>query len=51
MHEHVASLLPFKVLEAVADKPLRIAGVAMAAGMSAILMFTLLKNWRLLLLR
>jgi hypothetical protein len=34
IHEHVASLLPFKVLEAVADKPLRIAGVAMAAGMS-----------------
>jgi hypothetical protein len=34
IHERVASLLPFKVLEAVADKPLRIAGVAMAAGMS-----------------
>jgi hypothetical protein len=34
VHEHVASLLPFKVLEAVADKPLRIGGVAMAAGMS-----------------
>jgi hypothetical protein len=34
VHEHVASLLPFKVLEAVADKPLGIAGVAMVAGMS-----------------
>jgi hypothetical protein len=34
IREHVASLLPFKVLEAVANKPLRIAGVAMAAGMS-----------------
>ena len=34
IHEHLSSLLPFKILEAVADKPLRIAGVAMAAGMS-----------------
>jgi hypothetical protein len=34
IHEHVASLLPFKILEAVIDKPLRIAGVAMAAGLS-----------------
>jgi hypothetical protein len=34
VREHVAWLLPFKVLEAVAGKPLRIAGVAMAAGMS-----------------
>jgi len=32
--EHVASLLPFKVLESAVDKPLRIGGVAMAAGMS-----------------
>lgn len=32
--EHVASLLPFKVIESAADKPLRIGGVAMAAGMS-----------------
>ena len=34
IREHVSSLLPFKILEAIADKPLRIAGVAMAAGMS-----------------
>jgi hypothetical protein len=34
VREHVASLLPFKVLESAADKPLRIGGVAMAAGMS-----------------
>ena len=32
--ERVASLLPFKVLESAADKPLRIGGVAMAVGMS-----------------
>ncbi len=30
----MASLLPFKVLESAAGKPLRISGVAMAAGMS-----------------
>jgi hypothetical protein len=34
VREYVASLLPFKVLESVAGKPLRIGGVAMAAGMS-----------------
>ena len=34
VRERVASLLPFKVLESVAGKPLRIGGVAMAAGMS-----------------
>jgi hypothetical protein len=34
VREHVASLLPFKVLESVAGKLLRIGGVAMAAGMS-----------------
>jgi len=33
LREHVASLLPFRVLEA-AGMPLRISGVAMAAGMS-----------------
>lgn len=32
--EHVASLLPFKVLEAMSDKPLRIRGVAMCSGVS-----------------
>lgn len=32
--EHVASLLPFKILEAISDKPLRIRGVAMRTGMS-----------------
>jgi hypothetical protein len=32
--EHNASLLPFKVIESTADKPLRIGGIAMAAGMS-----------------
>jgi hypothetical protein len=32
--EHVASILPFKVLEALSDKPLRIRGVAMCTGMS-----------------
>jgi hypothetical protein len=32
--EHIASLLPFKVIESITGKPLRIGGVAMAAGMS-----------------
>ncbi len=32
--EHVASLLPFKILESADDKPLKIGGIAMAAGMS-----------------
>jgi hypothetical protein len=34
LREHVASLLPFKVLEAVTGKPLSIRGVAMCSGMS-----------------
>ena len=34
VREHVASLLPFRVLEAVAGKPLRISGVALSAGVS-----------------
>jgi hypothetical protein len=34
VREHVASLLPFKVIESAAGKPLRIGGVAMASGMS-----------------
>lgn len=34
VREHVASLLPFRVIEAVVGKPLRIAGVAMVAGLS-----------------
>ncbi|MCW3994956.1 MAG: hypothetical protein NWE98_02250, partial [Candidatus Bathyarchaeota archaeon] len=34
VREHVASLLPFKILEAMTDKPLRIRGVAMCSGMS-----------------
>jgi hypothetical protein len=34
LHEHIASILPFRVLEATEGKPLRIAGVAMTAGMS-----------------
>ena len=34
LREHVASLLPFRVLEAVAGQPLRISGVVMAAGIS-----------------
>ncbi|NLF87458.1 hypothetical protein GX563_01390 [Candidatus Bathyarchaeota archaeon] len=34
VREHVASLLPFKVIESTQGKPLRIGGVAMAAGMS-----------------
>lgn len=32
--EHYSAVLPFKVLEKIVDKPLRIRGVAMAAGMS-----------------
>ena len=32
--EHVSAVLPFSVLEKIVDKPLRIRGVAMAAGMS-----------------
>jgi hypothetical protein len=34
VREHVASLLPFKVIESVTGAPLRIGGIAMAAGMS-----------------
>jgi len=34
VHERIASILPFRVLEASEGKPLRIAGVAMTAGMS-----------------
>lgn len=34
VREHVASLLPFKVIESIAGKPLRIGGVALAVGMS-----------------
>jgi hypothetical protein len=34
VREHVASLLPIKVLESAANQPLRIAGIAMAAGIS-----------------
>ncbi len=34
VREHVASLLPFTVLESMSDKPLRIRGVAMCTGMS-----------------
>jgi hypothetical protein len=34
VREHVASLLPFKVVEAMSDSPLRIRGVAMCTGIS-----------------
>jgi len=34
VHEHFLALMPFKVLEKIAEKPLRIRGVAMTAGMS-----------------
>jgi hypothetical protein len=34
VHEQIAQILPFRVLEATEGKPLRIAGVAMTAGMS-----------------
>ena len=34
VREHVASLLPFKVIESIDGKPLRIGGIAMASGMS-----------------
>jgi len=34
VREHLASLLPFTVLEAMTDKPLHIRGVAMCSGMS-----------------
>ena len=34
VREHVASLLPFKVLESFTGKPLRIGGIALAAGLS-----------------
>jgi hypothetical protein len=37
--EHVATVLPFQVLEKIADKPLRIRGVAMCSGMSRNLNF------------
>lgn len=35
VRDHVASLLPFKVIESIEGKPLRIGGVVMAAGMSS----------------
>ena len=34
VHEHFSAILPFKVLEKIVDKPLRIRGIAMTAGMS-----------------
>jgi hypothetical protein len=34
VHERLASLLPFKIVETATDKPLRISGVAIAAGLS-----------------
>ncbi len=34
VREHVASLLPFTVLEATSGKPLHIRGIAMCSGMS-----------------
>lgn len=34
VHEHVASILPFSVAEKIADKQLRIRGLAMTAGLS-----------------
>jgi len=34
LKEHVSAILPFEVLEKIVDKPLRIRGVAMTAGMS-----------------
>jgi len=34
VREHFLALLPFKVLEKIVDKPLRIRGIAMTAGMS-----------------
>ena len=34
VREHVQAILPFKVLEKIVDKPLRIRGIAMTAGMS-----------------
>lgn len=34
VHERVASILPFSVTEKIADKPLRIQGLAMTAGLS-----------------
>jgi hypothetical protein len=34
VREHVSAILPFKVLEKIVDKPLKIRGVAMTAGMS-----------------
>ncbi|MDH5770844.1 MAG: hypothetical protein OEZ25_06125, partial [Candidatus Bathyarchaeota archaeon] len=32
--EHFSAILPFKVLEKIVDKPLRIRGIAMTAGIS-----------------
>jgi hypothetical protein len=34
LREHVSAILPFKILEKIVDKPLKIRGVAMTAGMS-----------------
>jgi len=34
VHEHVTAIFPFNVLERIVDKPLRIRGIAITAGMS-----------------
>jgi len=34
LREHVSAILPFKVLEKIVDKPLRIRGIALTVGMS-----------------
>ncbi|MCW4044817.1 MAG: hypothetical protein NWE94_04795 [Candidatus Bathyarchaeota archaeon] len=34
IHERVSALLPFRILEEIVDKPLRIRGIAITAGMS-----------------
>jgi len=34
VREHVSAILPFKVLEKIVDKPLKIRGIAMTSGMS-----------------
>jgi len=34
LHKHVSAILPFRMLEKIVDKPLRIKGTAMTAGMS-----------------
>jgi hypothetical protein len=44
VHEQVTAILPFKILERIVGKPLRIRGIVMTAGMSRNFNIYTLKN-------